>query len=141
MTKRDLKKTLARNLLLTFLISTLLTMFLLEMVYHPNTSETEGRTAMLIMVIGSVFWNLLLSLTAVTTFFNLNDMIRQSVYYRVITFFFLPVLLVMSVSISVDDRNGLFSFRLSMVSFFVVHLIFFFLFNRKIGKRGNHTLL
>jgi hypothetical protein len=111
-----------------------MTMLLLEITYHPNTSGTEGRAAIFIMITGSVFWNLLLSMTALTTFLNLKASIRQRAYLRASSFFVLPVLFVAGVAISVNDPSSLFSFWPSVVSFLIVHLFFFSLFNIKIVK-------
>ena len=134
MTKNHLIKTLSGNLIFTFLISTLLTRLLLEIIYHPSTSGAEGGTVTFIMTVGSFFWNLLLTITALTTFLNLKTHIRQNFAYRACSFFLLPALLVFSVYISVYDPNSLFSFGLSIVSFFVIHAIFFVIFNIKINK-------
>ncbi len=140
MIRKVITKRLSKYLLLTFFVSSFLTFFAIQIYCSKEAGSLEGNQGIFIMVLAGIFWTLILTISALTVFFNVNDRIRHNKLYSVLTFFFIPVLLAIIVCISSDFKEMWQSFFIMTVPFFVTHFYFYYKFiNTDFDKMVNES--
>jgi len=127
-TKKIITNRLSKYLLLTFLVSSFLTFLAIQIYYSKEAGSLEGNQGIFIMVLAGIFWTLILTLSSLTVFFNINDKVRHNKFYSALTFFFSPFLLTTIVFITSDSKDMWQSFFIMTVSFFVTHFYFYYKF-------------
>ncbi len=128
MNKKELIKKLGKNLLCTFLISSVLTFFFIEIVYSKETGSLEGNQGVFLMVIGGVIWSLMLTISSGTTFLNVHPAISNNKINQWMSFFLLPCLVMLSAFFSADIYGNWKAFITMTLPFIITHTYFFISF-------------
>lgn len=125
MTKKQITRQLSKNLLLTFLFGSCLMFISILVFYSKEAGSLEGNSGITIFILAGIFWTLVLTLSSVTVFLNLNDQVRQSKLFSFLTFFFLPLTLATIVFILSDFKDLWQPFFIMTVSFLSVQTYFY----------------
>ena len=133
MTQDKLNYFFKSRLLLTLLLSCFFTVLVVLVVFQDKSHSLEGSQGVTIMAIAGFIWAMLLSVCSVCTFLNLNAAIRNNVYNRIISYYWLPVLAVCVVAWLVVTRDMWLEFLAMTAPFFVVHTCFFIQFNKRLN--------
>lgn len=121
-------KRLTKNLFLTFLISSVLTFLGVNVFYADTKGSLEGNQVVFIIVIASICWTLILTLCSLTVYLNLYASIRGSRIYSMLTFFLLPLSLIL-VMFSLNGFDDMWkSFAITSGTFVITHLFFYMRF-------------
>jgi hypothetical protein len=118
MSKRIIAKRLSKGLLFTFLISSVLTFFAIQIYHSKDAGSLEGNQGIFIMILASIFWNLILTISSLTIFLNLYDSIRHKLWISILTYFLLPILVTTLFFITSD-------FQEMWDSFFIITGLYF----------------
>ncbi|RFZ82986.1 hypothetical protein DYU05_12590 [Mucilaginibacter terrenus] len=123
-------KSLAKELLITWLISSVLTIITLAIVFSAESQGLEGGQGLIIMDIAAIFWNLSLTLLASTVFINTKPILRENKHYTFASYYVLPLLASVSIVLNIHDDDVWPSFLSMSIPFFIVHSFFFL---RRVG--------
>ena len=136
-----MRKTLIKNLLLTFLLSLLLTGLMFAIWYsREQRGVEEGQALTILFFVGTIFQNILLLLSALPVLLlgrieNIKPMGRAIMYFSgpvLLTTFFMVF-----VGNSWSDKLG---FLLPGISFLAIHAFFYLQLNRKLLQSGGDKL-
>jgi len=130
MKKKQIAKRLRKNLLLTFLVGSCLTFISILVFYSKEIGSLEGNSGITIFILAGIFWTLVLTLSSITVFFNLNDQVRHSKLLCFLTFFFLPLAVATIVFILNDFEDMWQPFLIMTLSFLSVDTYFYIKFSK-----------
>lgn len=122
-------KQLTKNLFLTFLISSVLTFLGLNTFDADTRGSLEGNQVVFITIVVSICWMLILTLGSLTVYLNLYATIRSNHVYCMLTFFLLPVLLILMM-FSMSGSNDLGWFAITNGAFVITHVFFYMRFRK-----------
>lgn len=123
-------KQLTKNLFLTFLISIVLTFLGLNTFYAGTRGSLEGNQIVFIIIIMSIFWIFILTLCSLTVYLNLYAGIRGNRVYCMLTFFLLPMLLILVMSGLTGFDSMWESFAITNGAFVITHVFFYMRFRK-----------
>lgn len=121
-------KLLFKHLFLSYIFSVLAAIIVLLCIYQPNLNSHDGGQVFLLTLVGSFYMNLLMALSAITIFLNLQEWIRENVWLRLSSFFLLPIVLSLFWIASSDETF----FKVVALCFIAVRVYFYFRFNQTI---------
>jgi hypothetical protein len=136
MKNANIANQLGKNLFLTFIISSFLSFLAIEIMYSKETSSLEGNAGVAILIISSVFWLLMLTISSLTIFLNLSNNVRKNGLYISLSFFVLPLLLTLVAAlyfIKNDFKGELNAFIVATILYFLTLEYFFIKFIKKIN--------
>ena len=113
-------------LLKTFSISSLLTFIACQLINAKYNYTLEQKQGNFIDTLGSIFWMLILTISALTVYLNLVDRIKNSVLLCFLSFFFMPFLISILASSFGDNGSESLSFYVSTI-IFLSTLAFFYI--------------
>ena len=127
-------KKLLKNFMLTFLFSLVLTFLLLHIFYNPVIVSYEGsnKTQLgkaLVDLLFSLIFCFCLTVLSLTALLNVFKSVRQNLLFRTLSFFLLPLLLVMGTFHLFNHPNDIYPFWFSVATFFSVEIFFYLIFN------------
>lgn len=85
-------KILGKILFLTFIISSVISSLAIRLYYSKEAGSLEGNQGIFIMILASFFWILILSISSLSIFLNLNDKVRNNLLLSILTFYLLPII-------------------------------------------------
>lgn len=138
MIRKKLVKQLWVGLLLTFLISSCLTLLVVNVAFSKSMTGNEGKQAILIVSIIAVIFIFILTLLSATLFLNLIPGVRNNFLLSFLTYYLLPLSAALIVGFDDDFIDMWVVFLTISVSFFAVHTYFFVRF-RKVAFTADAT--
>ena len=128
MMRSVIAKRLTKNLFLTLLISSVLSFLGVNAFYADGAGHLERDQYIFIIEIMNICWTFILTLCSLTVYLNLNANIRSNRVYCMLTFFLLPVLLIL-VMFSLNGFDDMWEpFAITSGTFVVTHLFFYIRF-------------
>ncbi len=104
MLSKIILKRLLINLVLAFLLGSLLMVVSTSLFHKDKTGSTEGNSGLIDIILTGVVWNFVLTISSLTVLLNLDKRIRQNKFLSSLTFLFLPVLVSIFV-FNLDDHD------------------------------------
>ena len=130
MNKKTIAQRLTKNLLFTLLISSGLTFLTVQIIYSKDAGSLEGNSGIAILTIAGVFWSLVLTVSSLTVFFNVNENVRHSLLLSILTFYLLPALVTTIYYLTSDYSEMWSSFFIITALFFLTQTFFFIKFRQ-----------
>jgi hypothetical protein len=115
-----------KGLLFAFLLSTILALILIQIVFRVEAQSFEGWQGVALFSISSVIWNLALTVSASTVFFNLYPAVRNNAYYSFLSCFIMPFFIALYVGLEYEGLDKV--FYTITIPFFAVQAWFFLKF-------------
>jgi hypothetical protein len=138
MDTKSLKRTLLIYLAYAWLISSVLSVIILLIEYNPSTKKAIERFGVGSLVLNSILWSLLFTITGSTSLFNVYRRVYNNFFLSLICFLLLPVIAA-TITISITKNTELFGVGEVAIAFLVTQLFFFFRF-RSCVKRTKDIL-
>jgi hypothetical protein len=93
-----------------------------------NDQSMEGKQGDFIERIALLFWTLVLTLSALTIYFNRIKLVREHGVLRFLSFFLLPVFLPALFWLSSEGKTGWSTFFAASIIFLLTHAFFYVMF-------------
>ena len=124
-------KLLFKHLLFSYVFSVSISIILLLCIYQPNLNTYDGGQFFLIALAGSFYMNLLLTLSATTTFLNLYKWIRENIVLRLLSFFLLSIVLSLFWFVSMNEPF----FNVIVLCFVIVRVYIYICFTKHLRRQ------
>ena len=136
MVSNSLKRTLFIYLTYAFLVSSILTIITLLMEYLPSTKHDIQKFGIGALVLNSILWSFLFTISGSTSLLNTRSFVRQNFVVSLLCFLLLPILALIIIVCFVKVPQDLFGIAEAAIVFLIVQLFFFFKF-RSCMNRNN----
>ena len=136
MVSNSLKRTLFIYLTYAFLVSSILTIITLLMEYLPSTNHDIQKFGIGALVLNSILWSFLFTISGSTSLLNTRSFVRQNFVVSLLCFLLLPILALIIIVCFVKVPQDLFGIAEAAIVFLIVQLFFFFKF-RSCMNRNN----
>lgn len=134
MVSNSLKRTLLIYLTYAFLVSSILTIITLLMEYLPSTKDDIQKFGIGALVLNSILWSFLFTITGATSLLNSHSLVRQNFLVSLLCFLLLPILTLIIIVCFAKVPQDIFGLAEAAIVFLIVQLFFFFKFRSCINK-------
>jgi hypothetical protein len=136
LTNKSLQRTLILYLAFAFLISSVLTIIIILIEYNPSTKKTFEKFGLGVMVLNSVLWSLLFTVTGSLSLLNVYSSVKGNFLLSLLSFLLIPALLGFTTINSVERAEDIFGFTEAFISFLTVQTFLFFRFRSCLRKKN-----
>jgi hypothetical protein len=131
--KNKVAKILTKGLLLTFICSSVLTLISIHIFYHKEASDHEGGLIFVLDLYGIVA-SFILTISSTSVYLNVIEKIRGNRLNSFLSFFTVPLLLLLVFLTSYTKDEIWQVYTIIMVSFFLIHAIHYVRFIKLISS-------
>jgi hypothetical protein len=140
MDSKSLKRTLILYLAFAFLVSSILTILCLLIEYTPSAKNSIQKFGIGAMILNSVLWSLLFTVTGSSSLINVHASIRKNFIISLVCFVLLPILALIAVLTLVKIPGDVFGITEAAIAFLITQLFFFFRFRSCIKRTNQITI-
>ncbi len=124
--KNKIIRRLTRNLILTFFISCILTTITILIFYNKQMGSLEGNTGISLFIIGGFLLSFVMTVLSTTVYLNIYDTIRNDNIRCLLTFFLLPIFVLMTIFFT-NGNFEMWTLYLVLCVPFIATQIFFYI--------------